>query len=58
MFKCNQCTFQGDYKQNLKRHERNMHGNNKNEMYNNSALNITSILSSFWPIMALKTCLS
>ena len=30
MFKCNQCTFQGDYKQNLKRHERNMHGSNKN----------------------------
>ena len=28
MFKCNQCAFQGDYKQNLKRHERNMHGNN------------------------------
>ena len=33
MFKCNQCAFQGDYKQNLKRHERNMHGNNKN-LYN------------------------
>ena len=44
MFKCNQCTFQGDYKQNFKRHERNMHGNNKNEMYNNnSAPNIASI---------------
>ena len=28
MFKCNQCAFQSDYKQNLKRHERNMHGNN------------------------------
>ena len=28
MFKCNQCPFQGDYKQNLTRHMRNIHGNN------------------------------
>ena len=49
MFKCNQCTFQGDYKQNLKRHERNMHGNNKNEMYNNSAPNIASIPNNAHP---------
>ena len=50
MFKCNQCAFQGDYKQNLKRHERNMHGNNKNEMYNNnSAPNIASIANNAHP---------
>ena len=49
MFKCNQCTFQGDYKQNLKRHERHMHGNNKNEMYNNSAPNIASIPNNAHP---------
>ena len=49
MFKCNQCTFQGDYKQNLKRHERNMHGNNKNEMYNDSAPNIASIPNNAHP---------
>ena len=28
MFKCNQCAFQGDYKQNLKRHMKNMHEKN------------------------------
>ena len=49
MFKCNQCTFQGDYKQNLKRHERHMHGNNKNVMYNNSAPNIASIPNNAHP---------
>ena len=28
MFKCNHCVFQGDYKQNLKRHMKNMHEKN------------------------------
>ena len=39
MFKCNQCTFQGDYKQNLKRHEKNMHGNNNDVTYSTAVPN-------------------
>ena len=46
---CNHCNYTSDRLYNLKVHVRNMHGNNKNEMYNNSAPNIASIGNNVHP---------
>ena len=43
MYKCKYCHVQSEYKYNIDRHEKSKHGNNKNEMYNNSAPNTASI---------------
>ena len=49
MYKCKYCHIQSEYKYNIDRHEKSKHGNNKNEMYNNSAPNIASIPNNAHP---------
>ena len=46
---CNHCNYTSDRLYNLKVHVRNKHGDNKNEMYNNSAPNIASIANNAHP---------